>query len=102
LNDINQHKKSLPQDQTTHVQGDYSPQKTINTTKTNKKYRNTKEHDGGARLREGLMGAHRLGLERTRSMNLYRFEKWSVMGSEKGAVDGTTVVDSGPRVEISR
>jgi hypothetical protein len=95
-------KKSLLQDQTTYVQGDYNPQKTINTTKTNIKYRNTKEHDSGARLREGLMGAHRSGLEKTRSMNLYRFEKWLVMGSKKGAVNSTTAMDNGPRAKISR
>jgi hypothetical protein len=43
LKDIHHHKKSLPQNQTTYVHGDYNPQKTINTVKTNRKYNNTKE-----------------------------------------------------------
>ena len=60
------------------------------------------EHSGGARLREGLMGTHRLGLERTRSMNLNRFEKRPVMGSEKGAMNSTTVMDKGPGVKNSQ
>ena len=48
------------------------------------------------------MGAHKSGLERTRSMNLYKFEKWLAIGSEKGMVDGTTIVDSGLGTEISQ
>jgi hypothetical protein len=43
------------------------------------------------------MGAYRLGLERTNSMKLYKSKKRPAIGSEKGAMDGTTVVDNGQR-----
>jgi hypothetical protein len=53
------------------------------------------EHSGGARLRVGLAGAHRLGLERTGSMSHFKTEKRPMVG-------GVMVVDSGPRAENNR
>jgi hypothetical protein len=56
------------------------------------------EHGGGAHFRTELTGAHRLGLQRTRSMGHFKTEK----RLEIGAMGGVTTVGNGPGVESSR
>jgi hypothetical protein len=62
------------------------------------------EHSGGAQLRERLMGVHRLGFERTRSMNLnsQQIRETAGNGERKWVMNGTTAMDKGPGVKNSR
>jgi hypothetical protein len=64
--------------------------------------REAQEHEGGVRLRAGLIEVYKLGLEKAKSVNVYRFEKQLTRGSEIGSESSTTVRDFGlePEVEL--